>query len=276
MLIIEAIVLGIIQGLTEFIPVSSSGHLIVIPQLFGWKDLGLSFDVALHAGTLVALLAFFGKDWARIISDFCAHVLKGKPYKKTSAGEVSGKLMIPIIIACIPAAVAGKLWENKIEGTFRNVILIAVALVIVSFIMMLGERLGKKKREIDRMNMTDYIVIGLAQVFALVPGVSRSGATITAGLFRDLDREAAAKFSFLLSTPIILGAALLKLKDVVSKGLPAGEVMAFIIGFVTAALVGYLSIKFLMNYLKKKTLGIFIGYRIVFAVAIACVFLLKK
>ena len=276
MLIIEAIVLGIIQGLTEFIPVSSSAHLIAIPKMLGWRDLGLSFDVALHAGTLVALLAYFWKDWVRIISEFCAHIFKGEPYAKAAAGEPSGKLLVPIIIACIPAAIVGKLWDKKIESDFRNLLLISITLIVVSIIMLLAERAGKKQRGIDRLNMVDYIVIGLAQALALVPGVSRSGITITAGLFRNMDRASAARFSFLLSTPIIFGAALLKLKDVMKTGLPQGEVMVFAVGVATAALVGYLAIRFLMNYLKEKTLGVFIAYRIAFAVLIAGVFFLKK
>lgn len=273
MLIVEAIVLGIIQGLTEFIPVSSSGHLIAIPALLHWKDMGLSFDVALHFGTLVALILYFWRDWVSIISKFSQHILKGKPYAKDSA---EGRLLVPIIVACIPAAIVGYKFDKLIEGKLREWYWVAGSLVIIGIVMFLAEKVGKKRRDVGQMNYVDYVTIGCAQALALFPGVSRSGITITAGLFRDMDRASAARFSFLISMPIIFGAGMLKLKDIGHTGIPHDERLPFFLGFVAAALTGYVAIKFLMNYLRTRTLNVFIVYRMVFAVFMAWVFLVVR
>lgn len=271
MLILQAIILGAIQGLTEFIPVSSSGHLVIIPKLFGWKDMGLSFDVALHLGTLVAVIVYFGRDWIGIIRGFCAHVFRGQAYDKSQ-----NRLLVPIIIACVPAAIVGKLWEDTIEQTLRShVFWILGSMVIMAGVMLMAERTGKKLRDMQSMTYRDFIFIGLAQALALFPGVSRSGVTISAGLFRGIDRATAAKFSFLLSTPIILGAGLLRLKDAFETGLPAGETTVFVAGFLSAMAFGYLAIKFLMTYLQTRTLNAFAFYRFGFA-AVAVVLLLVK
>jgi len=286
--IIEAAILGIIQGLTEFIPVSSSGHLIAIPKLLGWNDMGMSFDVALHWGTLVALLIFFWRDWAAILSSFWQHVTKGVPYTKDESGR-SGRLLIPIIVACIPAAIAGKLLDKKIEA-FRDrpfmILAIAGGLAVMAVVMLLAEKMGRRQRDISRMGYTDYVVIGIAQALALIPGVSRSGVTITAGLFRDLDRTASARFSFLLSMPVIFGAGLLKLKDMMKSakmdpnvnklGLHHNEILPWIVGFAAAAIFGYLAIKFLMNFLQKNSLKPFAVYRICFAVLMVGLFIMGR
>lgn len=276
MQLIQAIILGAVQGLTEFIPVSSSGHLIVIPKLFGWTDMGQSFDVALHMGTLVAVVLFFWQDWISIFKQFFAHIFGNKPYSKPGESGISGQILVPIVVACIPAAFVGWKWDSFIETTLRQWYWVAGSLVLIAFVMLWAERVGKKQREMGQMNYGDYITIGVAQALALFPGVSRSGITISAGLFRGLDRAAAARFSFLLSTPIILGAGLKKLKDTMGTGLPHGEMMPFIVGFITAAIFGYISIKFLMNYLRSRSLNVFIIYRIAFAVMMAVVFLLLK
>ena len=260
-MILQALILGIIQGLTEFIPVSSSAHLVAIPKLLGWKDMGLSFDVALHWGTLVALVIYFRRDWATILSSFVR--------REGSNTDVGGRMLLPIVVACVPAAVAGFLFDKKIEA-LRNwphvVPVIALVLIAFGLVMLLAERISKKQRGMGEMNWIDYTIVGIAQSLALFPGVSRSGITISAGLFRNLDRAAAARFSFLLSTPIVFGAGLLKLKDVLRTGLPAGEAAPFAIGFIVSAVVGYLAIKFLMDYLRKKPLDAFVTYRICFAV----------
>lgn len=275
MLLIEAIVLGIVQGLTEFIPVSSSGHLIVIPRLLHWTDLGLGFDVALHLGTLVALVIYFHRDWASMIGGFVEHVFRGVPYEKDSPNGASGRLFVPVLVACVPAAVVGFLWDNFIETKLRHWYWVAGSLVLIALAMYAAEMIGKKKRDIDHMNYVDYISIGVAQALALFPGVSRSGITISAGMFRGLDRAAAARFSFLLSTPIILGAGMKKLKDMADAGLASGEAIVFAVGFVSAAASGYLAIRFLMNYLQNRTLNVFVVYRIAFAALLAAVFLLR-
>jgi len=278
LLILESIILGIIQGLTEFIPVSSSAHLLTIPKLFGWKDLGLAFDVALHLGTLVAVGLYFRKDWLAILGSFARRVFKRVPYSSDPDPAKSGRLLVPIIIACIPAAVVGKLFEDKIDALRDEpwaLFGIAGVLVVISGVMFAAERLGTKLRSTGQMNYVDFILIGFAQALALFPGVSRSGITISTGLFRNLDREAAARFSFLLSTPIIFGAGVLKLKDAFEVGLPADQVALFGIGMVTAAVSGYLAIHFLMNYLKNRTLNAFVVYRLCFAALLVVVALVR-
>lgn len=274
--ILEVIILGVIQGLTEFIPVSSSGHLIAIPFLFGWEYLGKTFDVALHLGTLVAVIVYFRHDWAAIISDFTAHIIKRTPYGKDDPEESSGRLLVPIIIACLPAALVGFIWDDFIEQKLSVWYFVAPAMVVFGLVMLMAERIGKKHRGIGRMGYVDYLLIGCAQALALFPGVSRSGITISAGLFRGLDRAASARFSFLLSTPIIMGAGLLKFKDVFEAGLPRNEIVPFALGFVVAALSGYAAIRFLMNYLRNKPLNAFVWYRVGFAVFMVAIFLLKK
>lgn len=271
----QAIILGAIQGLTEFIPVSSSGHLIAIPYLLHWNYQGKAFDVAVHLGTLVALIAYYWRDWISILSSFASHVFKGKSYEKDDTDAANGRLFVPIIIACIPAAVVGVLWDDLIESKLSVWYVVAPALVVFGLLMLLSDRIGKKQRDITRMTYTDYITIGLAQAVALIPGVSRSGITITAGLFRNLDRSAAARFSFLLSTPIIFGAGMKALIDAFKTGIPAEEWAAFGWGFASAAIFGYLAIHFLINFLKKNSLNAFVIYRIVFAALMVGVFLLK-
>lgn len=274
--ILQAIILGLIQGLTEFVPVSSSGHLLVAEKLFGWDTSKLAFDVALHWGTLVALLLYFGRDWVAILRSFCKHVIAKLPYGSAKEASASGRLLVPIIVATIPAAVLGLKLDHKIESMRTQhwiLPVVAGALVLVGVVMILAERVGKKQRDLGAMNYTDYIIIGLAQAVALIPGVSRSGSTMSAGLFRNLDRAAAARFSFLLSTPVIVGAGLKKLHDVMKAGLPSGEAMIFLVGFAAAAISGYLAIRFLMNYLQKGSLTVFAIYRFVLAAAILVIWL---
>ena len=275
MLILQAVVLGAVQGLTEFIPISSSGHLIAIPYLFGWDYMGKTFDVALHLGTLVALVIYYRRDWLCIITGFARHVFRGEPYGKEADDRAGGRLLVPILVACIPAAVVGYLWDEIIETGLSKWYFVAPALIVFGLVMLVAERVGKKRRGIDGMGYADYIVIGCAQALALFPGVSRSGVTISAGMVLGLDRASSARFSFLLSTPIILGAAVMKLKDLFAEGLPAAERVPFVLGFITAALVGYVAISFLMNYLRSRTLDAFVIYRIFLAAFVLAVFALR-
>ena len=273
----KAIVLGIVQGLTEFIPVSSSGHLIGVRQLMGWNDAWLdqTFDVALHIGTLVAQVSYYRHDWWSITRGFFNHILRHKPYYKDDADGTSGRLMVPILVACVPAAIVGYVWEDFIEHQLGQWYMIVAALVVIGIVMLLADITGKKNRGIDKMNYTDFITIGFAQALSLFPGVSRSGITISAGLFRGLGRAAAARFSFLLSTPIIIGAGLKKLMGLVSTGLQPGEAIPMIVGVVTASISGYLAIHFLITYLRTRTLVVFVVYRIAFAAVLALVFLTR-
>ncbi len=276
-MLLKAIVLGIIQGLTEFIPISSSGHLIAVRQLLGWHDAWLdqTFDVALHVGTLVALVIYFRRDWWSIIAGWFRHVFRGVPYSKDDGDDSSGRLLIPIMVACVPAAVVGYKWESFIENQLGQWYMIAAGLVIIGLVMLLADAVGKKLRQIGEMGYGDFVTIGVAQALALFPGVSRSGITISAGLFRNLDRAAAARFSFLLSTPIIFGAGMKKMVDVAQTGLRAGEAVPMLLGFLTAAVFGYLAIQFLLSYLRTRSLTVFVVYRIAFAALLAGVFLAR-
>lgn len=253
---IEAIILGIVQGATEFIPVSSSGHLIVIPRLLGWaQDQGLAFDAALHIGTLVALVAYFRKDLADIFIGGTRGLITRK-----SGGRQTG-MLIGIILGSIPAAVVGLLIMETAETTFRNPYLIASTLSGVAIVMLVADSTGKKKRSIDDIKLSDWLIIGVAQSIALVPGVSRSGITISAGLFRNLERDVAARASFLLSAPAVLGAAVLTVGSLVKAGFPQDQLAFFIVGIVTAAVVGYICIGFLISYLKRYSVRLFVYYR---------------
>lgn len=269
--ILQAIILGIVQGLTEFIPVSSSGHLLLVEKLMGWSSDKLAFDVAVHLGSLVAVLCFFWNDWMSILASFGRRAFRRVPYDKQPENARSGRLLVPIAIGTIPAGIVGVLFDDRIESMRGEPWMlpgVASALALVAVVMLVAERVGQKKRGIGMMGYLDYIVIGCAQALALFPGVSRSGITISAGLFRGIDRAAAARFSFLLSTPAILGAGALQVKKLIETGLPQSEMILFAVGFVAAAVSGYLAIRFLMNYLQRGTLKVFAVYRFVLAAGI--------
>ena len=278
--IYQAIVLAIVQGLGEFIPISSSGHLIIVRRLLGWNELSaaheLSFDVALHFGTLLSVLFYFRRTWFQIIRA----ALGGKVVRFSESSESTTDLTADeqreermllwfLAIATIPGAIAGKLLEHSAEDYFReHIYLIAGALIFVALLMWLGEKVGKLEKPLTRISLVDSLMIGIAQAFALIPGVSRSGSTITAGLFRGLSREAAVRFSFLLSTPLIAGAALLKARELHKEGLPLGMQMPVLVGIVVSALVGYAAIAWLIRYLQSNSLRLFIVYRIVAGIVV--------
>ena len=267
-------VLAIIQGLAEFIPVSSSGHLIIVRRLLGWNELSpaheLTFDVALHFGTLLSVLFYFRRTWFQIIRA----ALGGKVVRFSEANDTDQNLTADeqreerlllwfFVIATIPGAIAGKLLEHSAEDYFReHIYLIAAALIVVALLMWWGEKVSKLTKPLTRITFADALIIGCAQATALIPGVSRSGSTITAGLFRDMTREAAVRFSFLLSTPIIAGAALLKAHELRKEGLPAGMHAPFLVGVLVSAIVGYATIAWLIRYLQSNSLKVFIVYRI--------------
>jgi undecaprenyl-diphosphatase len=286
MLIFQAIILGLIQGITEFIPVSSSAHLIIIPWLFKWTDTSLTslpFDVALHLGTLLALLIFFALDWVRLIKAGFASIVERK-----IGTDPDRKLAWLIVIGTIPGGIAGILGESKIADLFHQpnqpiqpMAMIVMGLLIagLALLLFLAEKLSKHTRQLKQINLKDTILIGLSQALAIFPGISRSGSTITAGLALGLEREAAARFSFLLSAPIIAGAGLKSLyefyKGFQSGAITGSDVILFPIGFVTAAISGYFCIRFLMNYLQKNTTNIFIYYRWALAILIILVALTR-
>jgi len=269
----------VVQGLTEFMPVSSSAHLIIVPWLFGWNDPGLAFDMALHLGTLAALLWFFWSDWVRLVRAGIASIIERK------IGEDSGRrLAWLVIIGTIPGGIAGWLAEGKIEELFHQpdathtlgaMIAMAIVIILLGAVLFIAERIARHTRELDQMSLKDTIVIGLSQALAIFPGVSRSGSTITAGLALGFQRETAARFSFLLSTPIILAAGVKSIFDVRTE-LVAGvtvvsDLYIYIIGFITAALSGYLCIRFLLRFLQRNSTDVFVYYRWLLAILIIVV-----
>ena len=253
----RAAVLGIVQGLTEFLPISSSGHLILIRRLFEWEDQGLSFDVGLHLGTLVALLVYFWRDWWTMITvglqDLGRHQFHFREHRNES------RLIWLIALGSVPAAILGLAFDSWIEENLRQPWLIAIALALFATVLLLADRVGRKERTIERIGVKDAILIGLAQAVALFPGVSRSGVTMSMGLFRDLKRDDAARFAFLLGTPAFVGAALFKSKDLLDES--SRQTGELFVGFVFSAVVGFAVIHFLLRYLRTQSLVPFVVYR---------------
>lgn len=271
---LQAVVLGAIQGATEFIPVSSTGHLIVVPWLLGWNANSLSFDLAAHAGTLVAVLWYFWRDWVTVYSSLARWALnRGRCDETTTRRAMIG---VWIIVGCIPAAVAGYLADDFVEQRLRHPLFVAAMTALVALVMLAADRLGRKDRPWTTAGLKDWLAIGMAQAVALMPGVSRSGITMSAGLGLGLERDAAARCSFLLSAPIIAGAAGLHLKEVLGgHGLRAGEAQDFAVAAVTAAVVGYLCIRFLLDYLRKHGLALFVWYRMGLAALIVALYIIR-
>ena len=263
--LLQVIVLGIVQGLTEFLPVSSSAHLALIPWLLGWPDPGLTFTIALHVGTLVAVLLYFFRDWMQIIAQGFGIRMGGDPEL-----ERNRNLLWLLIAGTIPAGVIGLLFEKQAETTFRSPTVIATAMIGLALVMWLAEYAGRRQKDMAHITGPDTVVIGLAQALAVVPGVSRSGVTISAGLFRNLDRTAAARFSFLLSTPVIGGAAAKACWDLVkhSGGIPPEMRTPFIVGIIVSAITGCLAIRFFLDFLRHRSLAFFICYRVVFGIIV--------
>lgn len=259
----KPIFLGLLQGATEFLPVSSSGHLVLAEALFNIKEAGLTFDVALHMGTLLAILVYFKKELLAL----CSALLHPGSMDQTVRGNQ--RLALLLLVATIPASLVGKLFGDQIEEKLRQPEVVAATLAGIGFLLLWAEKIGRRNRPFHELRLVDAIVIGLAQACALVPGVSRSGITMTAGLFRDLDRPAAARFSFLMSAPIIAGAGLVHLTKIVKQGgLLPGEGSFFAVGFLASAISGYLFIAFLMRYIQTRSFAIFAYYRLVLAAVV--------
>jgi undecaprenyl-diphosphatase len=258
--IFDSIILGIVQGLTEFLPISSSGHLIIARDILGWSGTNdLSFDAVLQLATALALVVYFWKDIFKLIKTFFALILRKTVEHKDTV------LIFAIIIGTIPALVLGLLLEKYMETIFRSAGLVALVLIIGSIVMYFAERFAQKNKD---LNIRKGFWIGCFQCLALVPGFSRSGATISGGLFLGLNREDAARFSFLLSIPIILGSGLKKLLDLFQSGFVLDSGISLLVASVTAFIVGILAIGFLMKYLKKHSLNIFIWYRVILAILV--------
>lgn len=248
MSIIQALIYGITQGITEFLPVSSTAHMVLLPWLFGWQDPGVVFDVALHFGTAAAVIAFFIKDWIRLIR-------AGFTKPKTE----DGRLFWFLALASVPGGIAGVLLDKYME-TFREPVLIGIMLIIMGIFLFLADKFGKSEIDIRGIGVKRSIIVGISQVLAIIPGVSRSGITMATGRTLGMKREGIAKFTFLLSAPIILADAIFHTKDLGSVQI---DTLPFVTAILTAAIVGALSIKFLLDYLKKRGFGIFALYRLV-------------
>jgi undecaprenyl-diphosphatase len=259
----QAVVLAIVQGLTEFLPVSSTAHLVLFPWFAGWKDPGLTFDVALHAGTLVAVVIFFWRMWVDMLK-----AAAGLGDSQNPEVQQNRRLFWLLVIGTIPAGVAGLAFEKQAESAFRTPLVIGFALIVVGLIMWWGEAVSRDSESLKEVSLWDSIGVGIAQAFAVIPGVSRSGSTMTAGLFRSMKRETAARFSFLLSTPIIAGAALKKGLEVRHEGLPPDMKMPFLAGIVVSAIVGYIVIGWVIRYLERRTFKVFVIYRIALGVIV--------
>lgn len=272
MQLLEAILLGIVQGLTEFLPISSSAHLILFPWFFGWQGTLVdshTFDVALHAGTAVAVLGYFRKDWLRLTGAFF------KSLGNRNQADPDQRMVWYIILGCVPAGLVGVTFEDFIEENFRNPLLIAITLVIFGWLMIYAEKKGRQADGLDKMTLQTALAVGVAQAVALIPGVSRSGITITAGLLLGLDRAAAARFSFLLATPVVVGAAVLKLRHLFHGDVPQNEWIPILVGIIVSAAVGYLCIKYLLRYLASHTLNAFGYYRFTLSAVVLGVFMFR-
>jgi undecaprenyl-diphosphatase len=252
----QAIVLGLVQGVTEFLPISSTAHLILIPWLLGWRDPGLRFDVALHLGTFLAVAAYFRAELGRVFSRGIALFFRPAPSR-----DPDQKLALLLILGTIPAAVAGVLFEKEVEGALRSPAVVGFALLGVAFVLAAVDRASLGTRGIRGAGYGDAIAIGIAQAAALIPGVSRSGATIAMGLGVGLTREAAARFSFLLGVPTIAGGCIFKLKDLAhARG--AVDWTSFLVGVFASAATGYLAIHWLLSYVRRSSFCAFVFYRI--------------
>jgi undecaprenyl-diphosphatase len=270
--LVQALIMGIVQGLTEFLPVSSSGHLIIVPYLFGWHEAfitSLPFSVMLHIGTLVALLIYFRRDWMRLIPAGLAALRD-----RSLAGDPDRRLAWLVAVATIPALIIGVALNDLIETRFREVGLVAVTLVIGGAVLWLAERVGARRQQAVDLSFPKATGIGFAQALALVPGISRSGISIAAGLFAGLERESAARFSFLMATPVTAAAAGYELYKIASGH--AGvtiEVAPVLVGLVASLVSGLVAIGFLLRYLRSRSTDIFVAYRIALAAVVLVVWL---
>jgi undecaprenyl-diphosphatase len=266
--LLQAFILGMVQGLGEFLPISSSAHLVLTPWLFGWKDQGLAFDVALHWGTLLAVVSYFYLDIWHMIKGFLNSL---RPSTRDLANNPYQKLSWLVLLATIPAAIIGKLLEDQVETAFRNPLLIAFNLAVVGFILLMADKYGAKLKTLADTSKTNALLIGMAQAIAIIPGVSRSGATMIAGLFQGLTRQDAAKFSFLMSVPIILGAGLSKLPEIAQLENHA----QLAVGFTSSAIFGFLAIKYMLKYIATRSFAVFTWYRFALAALIVILYLTR-
>ena len=270
--LLQVIVLAIVQGLTEFLPISSTAHLYLTSWLFGWQLEGLDFDIALHLGTLLAVLLYFARDWVQIIAHGFGINMRGNEELKHNH-----MMLWLLAIGSVPIGIAGVVFKKQAESTWRNPFVIGGMLIAVGVLMYLAERAGRQQRDLSSVNLPDAVMIGVGQALAIVPGTSRSGVTISAGLFRNLTRESAARFSFLLSTPAIGAAAGSALHDMYKKGGLHGVLNTdFLVGVAVSALTGCLVIAWFLQYLRRSGLLPFVYYRIIFGIIVIALAFIRR
>ena len=270
---IQSIILGIVQGLSEFLPISSSGHLVILPWIFNWQDQGLAFDVALHWGTLLAVLAYFRKEWIEMFKSLLPNSVEANlPQNLRKVNFRNRQLFFFILLASIPGAIFGFLFKNLAENIFRSPLLIVFTLSGFAFFLWWFDKKGKKEKFLKNLNWRAALFIGFSQALAIIPGVSRSGITITAALALGFERRAAARFSFLLAAPIIFGAGLVKIPSLVNGNI---NFPIILIGILSSSIAGFLAIKYLLRYLETRSYNIFVYYRIIFALIILGMILMK-
>ncbi len=260
MTLFQTVVLGLVQGLGEFLPISSSAHLILTPWILNWEEHGLVFDVSLHVGTLVAVLAYFWQDWLVLAHD-------GLTRRRTQ----EGRMFWYLVVATIPGVIFGLAFEDLIETVFRNPLLIGIMLIVMGVILYIADKRSPAIKDFSGIGWKESIMIGISQAFAMLPGVSRSGITMTAGRILGLNRETVARFSFLLSTPIIFGAGLMQ----GMKLTMADITMPFIVGVLVSAITGYLTIKFLLRFLVTHSFFIFVVYRFILGAVVVALFFMR-
>jgi undecaprenyl-diphosphatase len=267
----QVIVLAVVQGFTEFLPISSTAHLVIVPRVLHWQDPGLGFDIALHLGTLVAVIAYFFPTWI----SFIRALLFGRSAEPTVAPDLNStdsvagierRLVLYLALATLPGAVAGFFLRNAAETSLRNLLLIGSMMVIVGLYMWFAEVVSRRSKAMSDIRVSDALSVGIAQAFAIVPGVSRSGSTIGTGLLRGMHRDSATRFSFLLSTPIIAGATLLEGSHLLRAGIPSEMRLPFALGILVSAVSGYVAIWALIRYLQSRSLMVFVVYRIVLGI----------
>lgn len=272
-LLFQSFVLGILQGLAEFLPISSSGHLKIFPWFFGWNTPGLVFDTSLHLGTSLALILFFYKDFWEIIKGF----IVPQSFSEKNEASDARKLGFYIIIGMVPAGILGLLFDKKIEMllpeplTNQHALIIALLLAVFGIILYVVDRMNTRNYDMKAMNWQRALLVGLFQIIALLPGVSRSGITMTAGMLSGLKRETAARFSFLVGAPLTFAAGIFKLKDLVGVEFTTELTLYFVIGFLASAISGYLCIRYFLKFLQSHSVGVFTIYRVVFAIVIVLV-----
>ncbi len=257
----QAVVLGIVQGIGEFLPISSSAHLVIVPWLMKWAYAGLTFDVALHVGTLIGVVSYFWRDWLILLRNGFSR----RPGKERN-------LFWYLVLATIPGAVIGYIFEKQAETVFREPLLIGIMLIVMGLVLYAADRLSLARKDLNQLTLADALGIGLSQALAIIPGVSRAGITMTCGRLLSLKRETTARFSFLLSTPIIFSAGILQLKQLQVADLN----IPFITGVAVSALVGYLTIKFLLSYLTRHGFGLFVWYRLLLGIIVIIVALTRN